>query len=142
MNELRDCIGVPLARLIIASDGKVPRSWIDTRNYLSHWDEELRPNSLDGQEMYNANVRMEHLLRVLYLLMAGVSSEAIFQCYQNASRTSQLLVQLNIIAQHAVDPSAPSGVLMTIGEPDSAPDTSTDDPTTQDESSGIDEQAG
>lgn len=128
LNELRDCIGVPLARLIIASDGKVPRSWIDTRNYLSHWDEELRPNSLDGQEMYNANVRMEHLLRVLYLLMAGVSSEAIFQCYQNASRTSQHLVQLNIIARRAVDPSAPSGVLMTIGKPDSASDTSSDDP--------------
>lgn len=142
LNELINCIGVPLANLIIASDSKVPRSWIDTRNYLSHWDEELRSNALDGQEMYNANVRMEHLLRVLYLLLAGVTSETILQCFQNTSRTSQQLVQLNIIARRAVDPSAPSGVLMTIGDPDSAQGSSAEDHSSQTESGGIDEQAG
>lgn len=141
LNELKNCIEVPLANLIIASDGKVPRSWIDTRNYLSHWDEELRSNALDGQEMYNANVRMEHLLRVLYLLLAGVTSETILQCFQNTSRTSQQLVQLNIIARRAVDPSAPSGVLMTIGDVDSARDSSPEDHSSQTESGGIDEQA-
>lgn len=136
LNELRDCLGIPLASLIIASDGKVPRNWIETRNYLSHWDEELRPNAIDGQEMYNANVRMEHLLRALYLLMAGVASETILQCLQNTSRTSQQLVQLNIVARRAVDPSAPSGVLLTVGDPDSAQVTSAEDQSPQNESGG------
>ncbi len=127
LNELRDCLGAPLAALIIASDGKVPRNWIDTRNYLSHWDEELRPNAIDGQEMYNANVRMEHLLRALYLLMAGIPSETLLQCLQNTSRTSQQLVQLNIIARRAADPSAPSGVLMSVGDTDTPQLPSADD---------------
>lgn len=127
LNELRDCIGIPLASLLIASDGKVPRNWIDTRNYLSHWDEELRRDAIDGQEMYNANVRMEHLLRALYLLMAGVASETLLQCLQNTSRTSQQLVRLNIVTRRAVDPSAPSGVLLTVGDPDTAQVSSAED---------------
>lgn len=140
LNELRDCIGAPLAKLIMATDGKVPRSWIDTRNYLSHWDEDLQPNALDGQEMYNANVRMEHLLRALYLLMAGVSQETIFRCLQNTSRTSQQLVQLNIIARKAVDPSAPPGVLMVISRPNSAPESSAENPSPHAEPGVADEQ--
>lgn len=127
LNELKECIGAPLSSLIISSDGKVPRSWIDTRNYLSHWDEDLQPNALDGQEMYNANVRMEHFLRVLYLLMAGVTPETILQCLRNSSRTSQQLEQLNIIARKVADPSAPSGVLMVIGDPNSDQYVSDDD---------------
>jgi hypothetical protein len=142
LNELRDCLGIPLASLIIASDGKVPRSWIDTRNYLSHWDEELRRNAIDGQEMYNANVRMEHLLRALYLLMAGVDSQTLLQCLQNTSRTSQHLVQLNIIARRAVDPSAPSGVLMTVGDPDTEHVSFAEDQSRENNSNGIDSKAG
>jgi ApeA N-terminal domain 1 len=116
LSELRDCLGERLASLVIAEDGKVPRSWIDTRNYHSHWDEELRPKAIEGQAMYNANVRMEHFLRVLYLLMAGVPQETLLQCLGNISRTSQQLLQLNLIARRAVDPSAPPGVLMTIDD--------------------------
>lgn len=116
LNELRGCLGDQLAALIIASDGKVPRIWIDTRNYHSHWDEELRAHAIDGQEMYNANVRMEHFLRALYLLMAGVPQETLIRCLQNSSHTSQQLAQLNIVARRAVDPSAPTGVLMTVGD--------------------------
>ncbi|MEJ2633205.1 MAG: hypothetical protein P8011_15520 [Acidihalobacter sp.] len=118
LNELRDDIGDALAKVVISSDGKIPRNWIDTRNYLSHWDEELRQSSIDGQAMYDANVRIKHFLRVLYLLMAGVSPETLLQCLGNASRTSQQLDQLNIIARRAEDPSAPPGVLMYIGEAD------------------------
>lgn len=119
--ELRDRLGDQLASLIIGRDGKVPRNWIDTRNYHSHWDEELRPNAIDGQAMYNANVRMEHFLRVLYLLMTGIPQSTVLQCLQNTSDTSQQLVQLNIIDRRAADPSAPPGVLMTIGTAEAIP---------------------
>lgn len=117
LDELRDYIGDQLARLIIAPDGKIPRSWIDTRNYHSHWDEELRDKAIDGQAMYYANIRMEHFLRVLYLLMTGIPVETILQSLTNSSHTSQQLAQLNIIARRAMDPSAPPGVLMTITGP-------------------------
>lgn len=121
LTELKDCLGDELASLIIARDGKVPRNWIDTRNYHAHWDEELRPNALDGQAMYNANVRMEHFLRALYLLMAGVPQETLLRCLQATSDTAQQLVRLNIIDRHAADPTAPSGVLMTIGTGELSP---------------------
>lgn len=115
LNELRQLLGDALSEAILANSGKIPRSWIDTRNYLSHWDEELRPQALDGQEMYNANVRMEHFLRALYLLMMGVPQDAILNCLKNSSNTSQQLLQLNIIARRKADPSQPAGVYMTIG---------------------------
>jgi hypothetical protein len=124
LTELRDCLGDQLASLIIARDGKIPRSWIDTRNYHTHWDEELRPNALDGQAMYNANVRMEHFLRALYLLMAGVPQETVLRCLQGSSDTAQQLVHLNIIDQHAADRSAPVGVLMSIGTGEPSPPSS------------------
>jgi hypothetical protein len=77
----------------------------------------LRANILDGQEMNNANVRMEHFLRTIYLLLMGVPSETLTRCLENVSNTSQQLVQLNVIALHKADPTAPTGVLMTIGTP-------------------------
>lgn len=109
LTQLRDFLGDTLASQIIAINGKVPRSWIDTRNYHSHWDEELRPRALDGQEMYYANVRMTHFLRALFLLMAGVPADVLQKCLQNTSQTSQHLMQLNIIERHASNNSSPPG---------------------------------
>jgi len=115
LNELQSFLGDSLASLIIGGDGKIPRTWIDTRNYHTHWDEDLRANAVDGQEMYNANVRMEHFLRAIYLLMMGIQPETLARCLQNTSNTSQQLLQLNVIARRKTDPTAPAGVLMTIG---------------------------
>lgn len=120
LNELRNYIGDSLAALIISADSKIPRNWIDTRNYLSHWDEELRPFAIDGQEMYNANIRIENFLRVLYLLTAGIPHEIIHRSLNNSSRTSQQLIRLNKIARHKADSSAPSGVIMTINASDNS----------------------
>lgn len=114
LNELRGLLGDELARWIISTDGQVPRSWIDTRNYHAHWDEGLRLKAIDGQEMYDASVRMTHFLRTVFLLMAGVQRETLVCYSQNHSEASQQLLQLNIVSRRAVDPSAPSGVLMSI----------------------------
>lgn len=132
LDELRDYIGDYLARLIIAPDGRIPRSWIETRNYHSHWDEELRDKAIDGQAMYYANIRMQHFLRVLYLLMAGIPVDTILQSLTNNSHTSQQLAQLNIIARRIADPTAPPGVLMTIREATVPPTASVEDQTPTD----------
>jgi hypothetical protein len=114
LSELKESLGVSLACLIISDTGKIPRNWIDTRNYHSHWDEELRANIIDGQEMYHANTRMQHFVRVLYLMLMGISAEVLTACFKNYSNTSQELIQLNIIARRKLDPSQPSGVIMSI----------------------------
>jgi len=84
-----------IRRILLGPDGKVPRSWIDTRNYYTHWDEELTANVLDYQEMYDTNVRMMVLLRVLYLALMGIPDESILGALSKYSRDSQHLVQIN-----------------------------------------------
>ncbi len=116
LKELVDSFDAPLSLLIFGREGKVPRSWIDTRNYHSHWDEELKPNIVDGQNMYNANIRMKHFIRALYLMFMGVPVATIVKCLSNSSDTSQHLIQLNIIEMHKVDPSLSNGIYMTVGK--------------------------
>jgi len=112
--ELAATLGPNLAKLILGEQGKVPRSWIDTRNYHSHWDDELLQNILGDQDMYNANVRMEHFLRALFLMLAGVKSEEIVRAIEGVSSAAEQLTQINIIDRHKSDPSQPKGIYFTV----------------------------
>ena len=114
LSELTHSLGIALAKLVLGGQGKVPRTWVDTRNYHSHWDEELLANAISGQEMYNANVRMEHFIRTLFLLLAGIKPDEIVRALTGISSTAQQLVQINIIDRYRVDPSQPKGIYMTI----------------------------
>jgi len=114
LSELANSLGIDLAKLVLGGQGKVPRTWVDTRNYHSHWDEELITNAISGQEMYNANIRMEHFIRTLFLLLAGIRPDEIVLAMGGISSTAQQLVQINIIDRYRVDPSQPKGIYMTI----------------------------
>jgi len=81
---------------ILASDGKLPRSWVFTRNYLSHWNVELRERILDGAELFYVNARLRVWIRVLYLLLVGVPERAIVSALRHPSRVSQDLQGANI----------------------------------------------
>lgn len=80
---------------IFGGKGKVPSQWVDTRDYYTHWDEDLRSNVLDGQGLYNANVRMKHFLSALFLDLMGIPQQAILKALDGSSRMSQHLLQLN-----------------------------------------------
>ena len=97
LDKLADSLPEQIRRKILGNDGIIPSSWIDTRNYYTHWDEEdeSRKNVLDGKEMYEALVRMRIFLQVLYLQLMGVEEKAILSAFGNASRASQRLVQAN-----------------------------------------------
>lgn len=81
---------------ILGGISDVPRSWVDTRNYYTHWDDELLSDVLDGQCMYDATVRMRHLIRVLYLCLMGIPDTSIEAALSNSCDVSQHLAQLNI----------------------------------------------
>ena len=49
LDELAARLSPAIRTLIFGPDGRVPQRWVDTRNYYSHWDQELRANILDGQ---------------------------------------------------------------------------------------------
>ncbi len=116
LDSLSGLLSEPIRKIILGANGNVPHSWIDTRNYYTHWDEQLRNNVLDGQAMYYANVRMHHLLRALYVQLMGVPQKAIIRSLSNASDTSQHLLQLNTIERRGIDPNDRSGVIITVTE--------------------------
>lgn len=95
LNELVSRLPRAVCTTVLGVEGKIPRSWIDTRNYHTHWDEELRQNVIDGQRMHHANTRMRNLLRVLYLHHVGVSESALLAALTNSSKPSQKLAYIN-----------------------------------------------
>ena len=95
LNELADRLPESVRLQVLGPDGKIPRAWIDTRNYYTHWDEELRPNVLDGQEILHANHRMSLFLKALYLDLTGVPSSATSSALSGSSKDAQWLMQIN-----------------------------------------------
>lgn len=114
LDALADLLTQPLREIVIGGNGKVPRNWIDTRNYYTHWDEELRSNVLDGQSMYYANVRMRLLVRILYLDLMGIPEASIIRSLSGANEISQHVVQLNFADRRLNNPNDTSGIVMTI----------------------------
>ena len=88
-------IDADIRHRVLASNGRVPGAWVDTRNYYTHWDQATRQNVLDGGDMHRASVRMRTFLRVLYLNLVGIPTAAIAQALAGSSSESQYLSQLN-----------------------------------------------
>lgn len=116
LKDLAERLCPPVRELIFGGSSIVPRQWIDTRNYYTHWDEELRQKILDGQGLLRANVRIRHFLRALYLDLAGVPQDTILRALYNYSHESQLLAQINAVERRRVNPADESGMVMTIFE--------------------------
>ena len=114
LNELADQFDGPLAKMIFGLNGKVPRTWVDTRNYFTHWDVELDKSALHDQGLYDASIRMEVFVRSLFLMLMGISSEELTRALAGRHRTSQRLAQINTIDAHRADPSRPKGVLYSV----------------------------
>jgi ApeA N-terminal domain 1 len=118
LDALAQRLFLPLRQHILSEDGDVPQSWVDTRNYYTHWNEASRDSVLDGVEMHRAGVRMRHFLRALYLDFAGVPQEAIARALRNASGECQYLIQLNIAEHRKRNPTSDLGALMRISVKD------------------------
>lgn len=116
LNDLANRLELSLRKFIFGGNGTVPQTWVDTRNYYTHWDEAARDNVLDGAEMVYSNLRMKHWLRALYLDLVGVPQAAIAQSLQNTSRDSQFLIQINNAAFRRENPGVATTPLMSITE--------------------------
>jgi hypothetical protein len=114
LNELVQELSLPIRKTILGENGNIPRSWIDTRNYYTHWDEELKNISLDNENIYFSTIRMQNLLQVLYLNLAGIPQEVILKSLLNTSDQSQTLAHVNSIERRRIDPNDKSGLLMKI----------------------------
>lgn len=107
-------LSASLRHTILGRDGCIPQNWVETRNYYTHWDESLRTNMLDGAGMHRAGVRLRHLLRALYLDLAGLPQVSIERALVGANRESQYLLQLNSAARRERHPEDTSGALLYV----------------------------
>lgn len=120
IRELEQRLTQEIRLHLFGVENSVPKSWIDTRNYYTHWDERLRNSILDDQEMYYANIRMSHFLNTLFRLLVGVPASDIEKAFDGTSDAAQELIGINIIARRAVDPTFVPHAIMTISSGDDA----------------------
>lgn len=95
LNDLAGRLGAPLRERIFGGTSAVPRKWIATRNYYTHWDAASCDDALHTREMYYATVRLRHFLRALYLDFVGIPQAAITKALDGSNKESQHLLQLN-----------------------------------------------
>ena len=117
LNELVAWLPDPVHLLAIGAAGDFPRPWIDTRNFFTHWDKELEKKVVTGQALYEANVRLGVLLRVVYLHSVGVDAQILEKALNGTNPLAQHLIQLNFPdsaimeirpAPEPISPDAPS----------------------------------
>lgn len=114
LNELAARLAPHVRQRVLGRDGKVPRSWVDTRNYYTHWDESTRDNVLDGIDMHRASARLRLMLRSLYLDLIGIPADAVVKALNGACKESQYLIQINNAEIRKSDPDALVTPLMSI----------------------------
>ena len=120
LNELAERLAPDVRRKILGQSGKVPRSWVDTRNYYTHWDESARENVLEGIDMHRAGARLRLMLRALYLDLIGMPAAAVARALDGASKESQYLIQINNADIRKSDPDARVTPMMSIRLEDAA----------------------
>jgi hypothetical protein len=113
LDSLTSLLPVEFCHFIL-EEGAVPRCWIDTRDYYTHWIEKMRDGVLDNPALYDANVRAKNLMVGLYLTMAGIPVDSILRAYQGANGMAQELLTRNSASAHKKDPNSGMGLIMAV----------------------------
>jgi hypothetical protein len=95
LNALAEMLPERLRKVVVARDGTVPRSWIDTRNYYTHWNEDLRAKILSAEQIHYVNARLRTWIRFLFLQLIGISEDAIWAALKRPSGVSRELGRAN-----------------------------------------------
>ncbi|WP_005036597.1 HEPN domain-containing protein [Holophaga foetida] len=95
LDALAAIVPQPYRHWVLGAEDTIPHTWIRTRNYYTHWYKDQEEGTLSVQEMHVANVRMEHLSRALFLVLMGVSGEALAATVKGSSETAQELLGIN-----------------------------------------------
>lgn len=132
LSELARRLPEKTRRYLFGLEGAVPRSWIDTRNYYTHWDEKSRAGVLDGVDMYNADTRLRLFLRALYLDLLGVPLTAVESALSGKpNKECQRLISLNNAEIRKAYPEVKVKPLMSIRIADTSESKDSDQATGQ-----------
>jgi len=99
LDALVDALPQPYRHWVLGFQDTIPYSWIRTRNYYTHWYKEQEDGTLSVQGMHVASVRMEHLCRAIFLVIMGVSPEALAETLKGSGEVAQALLGINAAEQ-------------------------------------------
>lgn len=120
LDELITKLSLKSRNSLLGVGNGIPRTWIDTRNYYTHWDDELLSNILDIQSMYYANEKMKCFICMLYAQLAGVCTDDIERAFLGSSRMAQQIVNINDFQLRKENPDYIPQAIMTITSQDTS----------------------
>jgi hypothetical protein len=111
---LAEIFSEPVRSMLFGDAATLPRKWVDTRNYYTHWDDALRANILSGQDMIYAIARLRSFLRILYLNSAGLPEATLLSALIGKGPEAQFLIQIRGMERRVTDPTDTTGTIMWI----------------------------
>ncbi len=87
VTPFKDLIGNSKAR------NKLIRTIVDTRNYLTHYDESLKSQAAVGRDLYVICLRMEAIFQLHLLKVIGFGDKEIDSVFKNSNELQQKLKQ-------------------------------------------------
>lgn len=94
LGDLMGSLPEDLRLLVTGRVSGVPDVWVNTRNYYTHWTDDLREKAAEGADLYCLNTRLMMLARVLLLRLAAVPSEAIVRALRGESQWARELAHV------------------------------------------------
>jgi hypothetical protein len=88
--------------LITGINSGVPATWLDTRNYYTHWTDELQSKAAEGANLYFLNFRLMLLARALLLRAVQVPDQVIQQALVGRNRWARELTEISRIERKHV----------------------------------------
>lgn len=90
ISELLQSLDENTLSTLAPSDKYFTSDIIDTRNYLTHYDDELKDKALKDADLYWANQRLRILITILLLKEIGIEEDLIIESIRNNYKISQI----------------------------------------------------
>ncbi len=91
IGELLETLDESTASLLTPTDRFFTGVVVDTRNYLTHYDDELKDVALKNADLYWANQRLKILITILLLKEIGISEDLIVNSMKENNKICQIL---------------------------------------------------
>ena len=104
----------PELRRVIVNADEVPKAWVKSRDYFTHWADDLQEHALTNAGIFEANIRLKHLTVILLLGAAGIPPETILRAYEGTSDFARELGFQNAASARRRDPNLKTGLIMAV----------------------------
>lgn len=74
--------------------GKIIRSIVDTRNYLTHYDKSLESNAASGKDLWSLCLKMEAFFQLHFLQILGFTQAEVSSVLDNSHKLQQKLKEI------------------------------------------------